>query len=153
MDAYGNHYRVRLVVTDKTPLTRGELSRLQSEFRTSYMEECAFLASCSEDFNGVAWGEAAAALGLSKADAKKLLRMVDELGEAGRRLRITEGYELEVTQTVTGDDLDMPEETDAIYTVLKINGRWVCAPKIPRGVHVLLTAVGNSVEAFLPDYS
>ena len=95
------------------------------------MNEFAKMADESEDFDSKTWGELSYELGLSKAETKKLMALIGELGEKYRRVRVSEGYELEGTRVVRGNDLDDELESDFTLTVLKVNGRWVSAFSSP----------------------
>lgn len=61
-------------------------------------------------------------------DTKDLKTCIECLKTVGQKLRgaeVDDGYELEYLITITGSELDEPEEDDAEITVLKVNGKWV----------------------------
>lgn len=123
-DNYGDNFKITYAVEDKIKLENSDLRDYQKKFRNyikylkDELEEC-------EDFSSNDWGDFADDMGLSRTQAKKFVSalsdMVDDIG----RLEITDGYELDVVRTVTGNMLDEPEETSSTIRVVKVNGRWI----------------------------
>lgn len=123
-DNYGDNFKITYVVEDKIKLENSDLRDYQKKFRNyiKYLED--ELEEC-DDFSSNDWGDFADDMGLSRTQAKKFVSalsdMVDDIG----RLEITNGYELDVIRTVTGNMLDDPEETSSTIRVVKVNGRWI----------------------------
>lgn len=123
-DNYGDDFKITYVVEDKIKLENSDLRDYQKKFRNyiKYLED--ELEEC-DDFSSNDWGDFADDMGLTRTQVKKFVSalsdMVDEIG----RLEITDGYELDIVRTVTGNMLDEPEETNSTIRVVKVSGRWI----------------------------
>lgn len=123
-NTYGDDFKVTYTVEDKLKLEKADLRNYQKQFRQyiKYIEE---ELEDTEDFTSSDWGDFADALDLTRTQAKKyvaaLEKMVNDIG----RLEVTNGYELDIKVTITGSELDEPEESNSTIRVAKVNGRWI----------------------------
>ena len=124
LDNFGDDFKVTYAVEDKLKLEKSDLHNYQKWFR-QYVKAIEEGLEDTEDFTTSDWGDFADELGLTRTQAKKyvaaLKKMVSNIG----RLEVTKGYELGVTVTITGSELDEPAEHNSTIQVVKVNGRWI----------------------------
>ena len=61
----------------------------------------------------------------SFSQAKAAVEAARAYWEACGDLKVTDGYDIEVVRTITGEYLDEPTEEILNITVLKVGGRWI----------------------------
>lgn len=125
IDEYGEDYKYQYIIVDKDKLDKDDLKDFRKKVKTSleYLEE---EFAEADDYDSDKWEEVADDMGVSKSDAKKLYRALEDLIEAWKNIEVTDGYELTVVPTITGSELDEPEEEDEVTIyVYKVNGRWI----------------------------
>lgn len=124
MDSYGGDFKVTYKVLDKSELKKSELRDYKKGIREKFsrLEE---LAQASKDYDSDDWEELADRLEITKGQAKSLMDAVKEMCDDVKHVEVSQGYELELSETITGSELDEPEEESSTMVVLKINGKWV----------------------------
>lgn len=123
-DEYGNNYKISYIIDDKEKLEKDDLKKVRDALREladNYEE----LADEADDFDSDDWEDFADEVELSKANAKKLVAAVEDLGKICKTAKVSAGYELTLTKRITGSELDEPEEDETTMRVYKIDGRWV----------------------------
>ena len=108
-------------IEDKEKLGKDELKDIQKEIRSagkSYYN--AYSDLDSDDYESIA-----ESLDITKAQAKKLASLYKSIGKTLKTAKVTKGYKLTVTRTLTGSELDEPIETELEIYVYKVNGRWI----------------------------
>ena len=81
-----------------------------------------------DDMTSEDYKEMAESMGITKEQAKKIVKQYKSIANTLKKVKITKAYEPTLTQTITGSELDEPEVTEDIkMTVYKVNGRWVSA--------------------------
>lgn len=121
---YGDNYKYKYKVTEKEALDKDDVRDFKKELRNagkSLLE----IGDEVEDYDSDDWEDVADALGVSKSNAKKLVKSIEALGKTLKGADVTAGYELTVTVTLSGSELDEPEEDEITMIVYKVNGRWV----------------------------
>ena len=63
-------------------------------------------------------------LDISLRDLNKIIDCMKDIGTELKGAKVTEGYELNYDITITGSELDEPEEDNGTMNVYKINGKW-----------------------------
>ena len=79
----------------------------------------------SEEFKATDWREIADEADLTKDEAKKLIKVYGEFVDVMEPVQVTEGYELQLSDSITGELLEKPQQSMRTVIVLKLNGRWV----------------------------
>lgn len=125
-DNYGDNFKITYTVEDKIKLENSDLRDYQKEYR-ELVKSIKESVEDTEDFDTDDWGDLADALGLTRAQTKKLVQAVKKALKDIDRTEVTTGYELDVVKTITGDALDEPKETSGTVRVVKVNGRWILA--------------------------
>lgn len=132
-DEYGDDFKIVYAIEDKLKLEKSDLRNYQKQYR-QYISLAKEGLAEMEDYTSSDWNEMAENVGLTRTQVKKLVSaletMVDDIG----RLEVTDGYELSIVKTVTGNMLDEPVETDMTIQVVKVNGRWVNAASFIDGL-------------------
>lgn len=124
METYGENYEVTVKEVYRYPLSVYELREYRREIR-EIISEIGYLVDSSEEFKSVDWRELADELELTKDEAKELIAVYGELVNKMEPVQVTEGYEVYLEKTVTGDLLKEPEVSEQTVTVVKLNGRWI----------------------------
>jgi tetratricopeptide (TPR) repeat protein len=121
-DDYGKNYKIKYKVTEKEAVDKEDYREFRDELR-DYGKN---LLERLEDYESEDYKEMADNLGITKEQAKKMVKIQKEIAKKLKKVKITKAYELTLTQTITGSELDEPKVTEDIkITVYKINGRWV----------------------------
>lgn len=124
LDKYGDDYKIKYEVVGKLELEKSELRDYRSDIQ-AYVDMYEELADEAEDFSSEDWADVAEEMDLRKSEAKELAAEFRNLAEKMGRVRVDKGYELEIKQTITGSELEEPEENNVTIVVLKVNGRWI----------------------------
>ena len=124
-DEYGENYKVAYKIEDKEKLEKADLRELKKAIKeaATYLKNNAL--DEAEDYDSEDWEDMADTLGVSKADAKKIVKALERIYQEWKDVEVTDGYELTVTLIANGSDLDEPEEEEQIIKVYKVNGRWI----------------------------
>lgn len=121
-ETYGDDYKIKYKIEDKEKLDKDELKDIQKSIRAtgkSYYK--AYSELDSDDYEDMA-----DALDISKSQAKKIAKLYKSIGKTLKGAKVTKGYKLTLTKTITGSELDDPiEQEDIEIYVYKVNGRWV----------------------------
>lgn len=120
-DEYGENFKVKYKITDKEKLDKDELREVRDEIR----ERGEMRLDDFEDLDDEDYEEGAEALGITKSQAKKYAKALESVAKTLKKAKVTEGYVLTVSVTITGSGLDEPEEEEYEVEVYKIDGRWV----------------------------
>lgn len=123
VDEFGQSYKLKISVQDKTALTADELE----EIRQGIQDEIDWLyeyAEVTADITEEEW-EALAEyeFGMDVGSVKKFVALCEKLGEKYSDIEVTEGYHLDAVYHVTTDELPYLEDVE--FTVFKVNGCWV----------------------------
>jgi len=121
---YGDDYRVKYEVVDKLELEKSELREYRSQIQ-DLVDFYGELSDEAEDFTSEEWADFADQIDLRKSEAKELIECFRALAEEFGRVSVDKGYELELTQIITGSELEEPKEDKLSVVVLKVNGRWI----------------------------
>ena len=120
-DTYGDNYKITYKIVDKEELEREELKTARTSIRSrgkNMLEEM-------EDLDSSDYEDIADELGITKSQAKKLVKYEKAIAEVLKKASVEAGYELTVEITITGNELDEPQVTERSICVYKIDGRWV----------------------------
>jgi len=121
-DEYGKNYKIKYKVTEKEAVDKDDYREFRDELR-DYGKN---MLERLEDYESKDYENLADSLGVSKEQAKKIVKIQKEIAKKLKKVKITKAYELTLTQTITGSELDEPEVTEDLkITVYKVNGRWV----------------------------
>jgi predicted tellurium resistance membrane protein TerC len=120
-DEYGSNYKIKYKIVDKEKLDKDELR----EVRDSIREDGERQLEDWQDMDDEDYEEAAEELGITKSQAKKYYKERESVAKTLKKAKVTEGYVLTVSVTITGSELDEPEEDEYEISVYKVNGRWV----------------------------
>ena len=123
-DEYGDDYKISYKIEWKEKLDKDDLKEMKEDIKDFAMD-LKNVIDIYEDLESDQWKEVADELGLSKANAKRIPKLLDDLYDELRSAKVTKGYELEVILRINGEYLDEPEEEELTLYVYKINGRWV----------------------------
>lgn len=120
-DEYGSNYKIKYKIVDKEKLDKDELR----EIRDTIREDGERQLEDWEDMDDEDYEDAADAMGITKSQAKKYYKAMESVAKTLKKAKVTEGYVLTVSVTITGSELDEPEEDEYEISVYKVNGRWV----------------------------
>ncbi len=132
-EMYGEDYKYSYEITEKEKLDKDDVKDFQDELKDQAKETLKQLKEM-DDFDSDEWEDYAEMMGLTTSQAKKLMKTYKSIMEEMKNAKVTAGYELEVTITLDGSELDEPEENERTVYVYKINGRWVCLDFINLGM-------------------
>ncbi len=123
-EKFGDNYKFSYKIEDKEKLDKDDCKDYQDKIRDNAKESLEYYDRY-DDFDVDDWSDYADDLGISRSDAKKLVKQQESLFKKMKTAKVTAGYELSVVFTVKGSELDEPAETEEITVyVYKINGRW-----------------------------
>ena len=98
------------------------------EFRDTIKNYASSLESMveqTEDYDSDEWEDMADAIGLTKSQAKDLVKAMKELQKELKSVKVEKGYELQIKITLKGSELEEPEEEEMELRVYKVNGKWI----------------------------
>lgn len=125
-DEYGKNFKIRYK-NDKEveeKLDRDELKDYKSDLK-SLGEDYAALGKALGKLKSGDLKDLAEDLDMDVKDVKACIECMKTIGSKLKGAEVSDGYDLEYLITITGSELDEPEEDDGELTVLKINGKWV----------------------------
>ena len=125
-DEYGKNFKIRYK-NDKEveeKLDRDELKDYKSRIK-DLGEDYAALGKALGKLKSSELKDLAEDLDMSTKDLKECIDCLKAIGSKLKGAEVSEGYDLEYLITITGSELDEPEEDDGELTVLKVNGKWV----------------------------
>ena len=115
------------------------------DFRDSLRDRADNLADSIDDFIDEAesedWEDMADEMGISKSQAKELAKAALKLAKKLKSAKITAGYELSGTRTLTGKELDEPIESEWSMVVYKVDGRWISSSALSM-LYMLASSLG-----------
>lgn len=130
-DEYGSNYKIRYTVDSE------DVEKLERSERNYYRDR---IRSIGEDYINTAkrlkgmktseLREIAEDLDIELDDLRKIIDLMKDLGQDLKKADVSEAYTMEVLQTITGSELDDPEEEYDDLVVLKVNGRWVSSDAV-----------------------
>lgn len=126
-EQFGDNYKIKFKVEDKEKLDKDDCEDFQDQLdNIGKMVKDA--AEELEDMDSDDLEDAAEELGISKSQLKDGIKQIKSIGEKLKKAKATAGYELEVVVTITGSELDEPEEQELTINVFKVDGRWIPDP-------------------------
>ncbi len=127
IDEYGKDFKFRYEIDkgSEEKLDRDELKEQKSALK-ELGEMYADLGKALGKIKGDDLEDLADDLDLDVKELKELTACLKEIGSQLKSAEVTEGYTYDYTITITGSELDDPEEDDYEMTVLKVNGKWIC---------------------------
>lgn len=130
-DEYGSNYKIKYKITDKEKIDKDDLNDLRDKIRDMGEEMLEEFEEIDSDY----YEEIADELGISESQAKKIVKSMESVAKTLKKVKITEGYTLTVTETIKGSELDEPEEEEHEVEVYKVNGRWVSSSALAMVVY------------------
>lgn len=125
-DEYGKNFKIRLK-NDKEveeKLDRDDLKDYKARIK-ELGEMYADLGKALGKLKSADLKDLAEDLDMDTKDLKEAIDCLKEIGSKLKGADVSDGYDLEYFVTITGSELDEPDEDDGELTVLKINGKWV----------------------------
>ncbi|MGX8692916.1 MAG: hypothetical protein ACSW8E_04070 [Clostridia bacterium] len=124
-DEYGKNFRFsyRNDKEVEEKLDRDELKDHKNSLK-SLGEDYAALGKALGKLKSSELKDLAEDLDMDVKDVKTCIECLKAIGQKLKGADVTDGYDLEYLITITGSELDEPEEDDGKLTVLKINGKW-----------------------------
>lgn len=126
VDEYGKNFRISYKndrdVEEK--LDRDDLKSCREKIRSAGES----LVAAAKDFKSMEktdQKDLAEDMDIGYSELKELYKYLEALGRELKGASVDDGYQLEVIRTVTGKELDEPEEDEVDMVVLKVNGKWV----------------------------
>jgi hypothetical protein len=116
-DELGKNYKFKYKVDGKDKLDKDDLKDYKDSVKSSanyYLER----------LNEADAEDLADELGISKAKAKKLIKLGKKFFKDAKSAKVSAGYEVDITYIVKGKELDEPKETTQTVYVYKVNGKW-----------------------------
>ena len=119
-DEYGKNFKINLEIDDKEKLEKDDTKEFRNKLR-----DISDLSEQLDDMDSDDYEDMADELGISKSQAKKLVKALKSFCKECKSASVKEGYELSLIVSLTGSELDEPEETEFTVRVFKVDGRWV----------------------------
>ena len=123
-DRYGSDYKWSYKIEDKYSLDKDELAEAEDELMEIVKELREFIRE-TEEFDSYDWDEMADELDLSVSETKALVEALEDIYNVLKDAEVTDGYELAVTVTVRGSELDEPEKRERSFWVYEVDGVWL----------------------------
>lgn len=119
-DTYGSNYKFKIKIAEKEKLEKEDLKEFRDQLR-----QIGDLSKQIDEMKSEDYEDMAEAIGISKSQAKDLAKVVKNLAKKCKSASVKDGYELDLVVSITGSELDEPEEFDLTVRVFKVDGRWV----------------------------
>lgn len=119
-DEYGSNYKIKIKVAEKEKLEKEDLKEFRDQLRQIGELSKQIDEMTSDDYEAMA-----ETIGISKSQAKDLAKVVKSFAKECKSASVKDGYELDLVISITGSELDEPEETEMTVRVFKVDGRWV----------------------------
>ena len=123
-DEYGDDYKYTYEIIEKEEMEKEDRREMRDDIK-DLADDVDELIDETKDYDSDDWEDMADESGLTKAQCKDLVKAFEALKKALKNPEVDEGYVLTVKVTLTGSELDEPEEEEIEVYVYKINGRWV----------------------------
>lgn len=123
-EEYGSNYKYTFKVEDKEKMDKDDLKDYRDTVRSRAKTIVNNLEEFIDDADSSDWEDLADELGLSKSQAKELVKTCLKLAKKLKSVKITDGYELDVVRTLKGKEVD-DMEYDMSLTVVKVDGKWM----------------------------
>lgn len=120
-ERYGDDYKFKYKVVEKEKIDKDDLKDFQKELRSGGKA----MLNNYDDLDSDDYETLADVLGLTKAQAKKLVKEQISIAKTLKTAKVTAGYELTVEVTITGSEVEDEEPIERTINVYKVNGRWV----------------------------
>lgn len=148
-DEYGKNFKIRYKNDKEVE------EKLESDERKEYRNE---IKSLGEDYAELAktlgklksadLKDLAEDLDMDVKDVKECIECLKTIGQKLKGVEVSDGYYLEYFITITGSELDEPDEDDGEVTVLKVNGKWVSEDCIDL-LYTIYYTVRDSVRDYI----
>lgn len=119
-DECGKNYKIALNVEEKEELERADVRAFRDELR-----DIAEYAEDLDEMDSDDYEDMADEMGITKSQAKDLVKQLEKACKKCKTASVTAGYKLSVVVSVSGSEMDEPEETELTVNVFKVDGRWV----------------------------
>ena len=119
-DMYGDNYKIKIKVEDK--------EELEKEDNKAFREQLRSIGDMTEDLDDLDsddYEDMADSIGITKAQAKELVKTLKAFCKECKTAKVSKGYELSLVVSITGSELDEPQEMDFTLRVFQVDGRWV----------------------------
>jgi len=120
-ERYGDNYKFKYKVVDKEKIDKDDLKDFQKELRAGGRS----ILNSYDDLDSDDYEMLAEMLGLTKSQAKKMVKEQISIAKILKTAKVTAGYELIVEVTVTGSEAEDEESVERTICVYKVDGRWV----------------------------
>lgn len=118
-DQWGKNWKYSFKIEDKDEVKKDDLKEAKAALKAMYKTADEVLDEVSSgDYDDIA-----DEFGITKAQAKKLVKHLKNITKKLKNVKVTKGYEFEVTESIKGKDDE--NDYDETYLVYKINGKWV----------------------------
>jgi len=119
-DEYGKNFKIKFKVTEKE-----ELEKEDNKIFRDQLRRIADLGEQLEDMDSDDYEDMADTLGITKSQAKDMVKALESFCKDCKKAKVTKGYELTVVASITGSEVDEPDENELTIRVFKVDGRWV----------------------------
>ena len=125
-DEYGSNYKVRYTIDEKEELESADLREFRDQLR-SVAKSLESIIDETDDWDPEDWEEMADEMGFDgdKSKAREVVSLLNDLRKVYKSAKVTDGYRLWITVSITGSELDEPEESEIKLDVYEVDGRWV----------------------------
>lgn len=119
-DEYGDNFKIKLKVVEKEELEKDDTKAFRNQLRN-----IADMKDRIDDMDSDDYEDMADQLGITKSQAKDLVKALESFFDKCKDAKVSEGYELTVEASITGSEVDDPETFEFSINVFKVDGRWV----------------------------
>lgn len=139
-DEYGKNWKYSYKLEDKDEVKKDDLK----SFKKRIKETAKAADEILDDISSGDYDDIADELGISKSQAKKLVKHLKNIAKKLKDVKVTKGYEMEVTETIKGKDEE--DDSDETYIVYKVNGRWVSSNAV-NALASILSSLTNTIAS------
>lgn len=119
-DECGANYKIKIKVDEKEKLEKEDCKEFRENLRS-----VAKLADNIDDMDSDDYEDMADSMGITKSQAKDMVKTMESFCKKCKKAKVSAGYELDLVMSVTGSEMDEPQETEVTVRVFKVDGRWV----------------------------
>ena len=134
---YGDDYKYTYEIKDKTKLETEDLDNAKEDIHARG-EQLLSIVESTKEYDSDSWKDVADNLDMSVSEAKAYISALEDLGKEFAEAKVEDGYDLEVTITLSGSELDEDEVSETETHVYKVNGKWIASNAIASIYYICL---------------
>lgn len=122
-DSFGDDVKISYEIKKKEKMDKDDLEDIEESIKDIYDNYLEDVVEEIDDMDSDDWEEMADDLDISESNAKKLGKVIKNLGKELEKAKVSSGYSLKVKIKIKGEDDDVSETFK--FNVIKVNGDWM----------------------------